>query len=75
MVDIDFVDIVVEDIVVVEIVLVDIEQDGTKLPLIHLTSAHHSSSSRYPPYFLAVDKVICSRSHRVLLIYKIYSTG
>ena len=68
MADIDFVHITTEDIVVVEIVLVDIEQDGTELALVQLASTHHSSSSRYPPYSLAVAKMLCNLSHNVLHI-------
>ena len=69
----DFVEIADEDIMVVEIVLVDIEQANTKAALVQVVYAHHSSSSRYPPSFLAVVEVLCIISHLVLLIYTIYS--
>ena len=63
--DTDLVNIVAEDIVVVEIVLVDIEQDGTELALVHLSSAHHSSLSRYPSSSLVAVEMLCNIFHQV----------
>ena len=57
-VDTDFAGIAAKDIVVVDIVVVDIEQADTEAVLVHLAFSHHFSSSRYPPSFLAVDKVL-----------------
>ena len=71
--DTDSVDIVVEDIMVIEIVLVDIEQDDSKVALVELACAHHSSSSRYPSFSLATAKIIYNISNRLLHIYKIYN--
>ena len=71
--DADYVGIVAEDIMIIEIMLLDIEQADTEAALVQLASSHHSSSSRYPPYFLAAAEVLFNISHRVLLIYKIYS--
>ena len=72
--DTGLIDIMVEDIVVFKIALVDIKHVGTRLMLVQLASAHHSSASRYPLFFLAIVEMLRNISHRVLHIYKIYNT-